>query len=201
VDRWAIVHGAGAGNPRRCAARTATRSNQPCPVGSGTRGTIHLPVRSQGAAPGENADMARGRIDAAAGLAAVRATVQGGRDHADSAAPDPATRRLAVRYTLQLLADRAPGHSVEVRIPPVAAIQAIPGPLHRRGTPSAVVEMDPETWLALATGTAAWEDARARGRILASGQRADLSPWLPLLAVGPPGSESPTREHPDPADG
>ncbi len=94
---------------------------------------------------------------------------------------DRATQRLAVRYTLQLLADRAPGHSVEVRIPPFAAVQAIPGPVHRRGTPSAVVEMDAAIWLALATGTLSWAHARSAGRIRASGARADLTPWLPLV--------------------
>ena len=83
-------------------------------------------------------------------------------------------------YTLQVLTDRAPGHSVEVRIPPFAAVQAIPGPVHRRGTPSAVVEMDAATWLALATGTLSWARARSTGRIRASGERADLTPWLPL---------------------
>jgi hypothetical protein len=90
-------------------------------------------------------------------------------------------RRLAVRYTLQILTDRAPGQSVEVRIPPFAAVQAIPGPVHRRGTPSAVIEMDPATWLALATGALSWAQAKAAGRIRASGERADLSPWLPLV--------------------
>jgi hypothetical protein len=86
-----------------------------------------------------------------------------------------------VQYTLQVLADRAPGHSVEIRIPPFAAVQAIPGPVHRRGTPSAVVEMDPDTWLGLATGHLTWTQARAAGQIRASGERADLSRWLPLV--------------------
>ena len=124
--------------------------------------------------------MARPRITDAEGRAAVRACV-------DAGVPgDPAertTQRLAVRYTLQVLTDRAPGHSVEVRIPPFAAVQAIPGPLHRRGTPSAVVEMDPGTWLELATGSLAWAQAKAAGRIRASGERADLSPWLPLVTA------------------
>ncbi len=107
------------------------------------------------------------------------------RDHPGQpdARPDRATQRLAVRYTLQLLTDRAPGHSVEVRIPPFAAVQAIPGPVHRRGTPSAVIEMDPATWLALATGELSWAQAKAAGRIRASGERADLSPWLPLVTA------------------
>jgi hypothetical protein len=102
-------------------------------------------------------------------------------DHPDRR-PDRATQRLAVRYTLQLLTDRAPGHSVEVRIPPFAAVQAIPGPVHRRGTPSAVVEMDAPTWLALATGELSWAQAKAAGQIRASGERADLTGWLPLVA-------------------
>ena len=122
--------------------------------------------------------MARPRITDAEGRAAVRACVDAG------APDDPAerpTQRLAVRYTLQVLTDRAPGHSVEVRIPPFAAVQAIPGPVHRRGTPSAVVEMDPGTWLALSTGSLSWAQAKAAGRIRASGERADLTAWLPLI--------------------
>ena len=59
----------------------------------------------------------------------------------------------AVRYLLQVLADEAPGNSVEVRVPPYGAMQAIEGPRHTRGTPPNVIEMDAATWLALATGT------------------------------------------------
>ena len=151
--------------------------------------------------------MARPRIPAAEGLAAVRACVSPvGPDQQVPGEPGPsgpsspsspsgqsdqpgpsdqpadrATQRLAVRYTLQVLTDRAPGHSVEVRIPPFAAVQAIPGPVHRRGTPSAVIEMDAPTWLALATGELSWAQARAAGRIRASGERADLTEWLPLV--------------------
>ncbi len=127
--------------------------------------------------------MARSRIPDADGLAAVRDSVRAsGRDAgAESAGPDRPTQRRAVQYTLQVLADRAPGHSVEVRIPPFAAVQAIPGPVHRRGTPAAVVEMDPDTWLGLATGNLTWTQARAGGQIRASGERADLSRWLPLV--------------------
>jgi hypothetical protein len=129
---------------------------------------------------GDTSGVARSRIPDAQGIAAVRAAVQGAgatdRDHVDRT-----TQRLAVKYTLQLLTDRAPGHSVEVRIPPLGAVQAIPGPVHRRGTPSAVVEIDPATWLALATGSLSWTAARESGRVRASGERADLTPWLPLL--------------------
>ena len=142
--------------------------------------------------------MARPRIPDAEGLAAVRACVSpvgpdqqvpgepGPSGPSDRPSPsdqpaDRATQRLAVRYTLQVLTDRAPGYSVEVRIPPFAAVQAIPGPVHRRGTPSAVIEMDAPTWLALATGELSWAQARAAGRIRASGERADLTEWLPLV--------------------
>lgn len=123
--------------------------------------------------------MARTRIPDADGMAAVRALSAALPGHL----ADRPTQRLAVQYTLQALTDRAPGHSVEVRIPPFAAVQAIPGPVHRRGTPSAVVEMDPATWLALATGTTTWAQAKSAGRIRASGERADLDPWLPLVRM------------------
>jgi hypothetical protein len=88
--------------------------------------------------------------------------------------------REDVKRYLAALQERAPGRSVEVRVPPYAAVQAVPGGRHTRGTPRAVVEMDAETWLALATGELAWADAVAAGRVRASGERADLSPFLPL---------------------
>lgn len=91
-----------------------------------------------------------------------------------------ADRRLLVKHFLAVLAERAPGRSVEVRVPPVAAAQAIPGVRHTRGTPPAVVETDPETWIALARGALAWPEALAGGRVQASGERADLAPYLPL---------------------
>ena len=92
--------------------------------------------------------------------------------------------RLLVKHFLALLESRAPGHSVEVRVPPYAAVQAVPGVRHTRGTPPAVVETDVETWLALATGELAWADAVDQGRIQASGERADLTAYLPLLSPG-----------------
>ena len=94
--------------------------------------------------------------------------------------PDPAIERAAVKATLDLLADKAPGKSVEVRVPPYAAIQVVQGVRHRRGTPAAVVEADPETWLRLATGALAWAEAVGSGRLQASGERSDLSAYLPL---------------------
>lgn len=89
--------------------------------------------------------------------------------------------RLAVRTLLDALAGKAPGRAVEVRIPPIGAVQCSEGPRHTRGTPSNVVEMDATTWLRVAAGREPWLDAVKSGRIAASGGRADLSRWLPLL--------------------
>jgi hypothetical protein len=98
--------------------------------------------------------------------------------------PDSAVRgadlRLLTKHFLAVLEERAPGHSVEVRVPPYAAVQVIPGVRHTRGTPPAVVETDAETWIALATGELSWEDALSQARVSASGERTDLAPYLPL---------------------
>jgi hypothetical protein len=88
--------------------------------------------------------------------------------------------RLLTKHFLAVLEQRAPGHSVEVRVPPYAAVQVIPGVRHTRGTPPAVVETDAETWIAVATGELAWVEALATGRVSASGERTDLSAYLPL---------------------
>lgn len=88
--------------------------------------------------------------------------------------------RAMTKHLLALLVERAPGRSVEVRVPPYAAAQCVPGVRHTRGTPPAVVETDPETWIALAFGELSWVDAVEAGRVVASGERSDLSPWLPL---------------------
>ena len=94
--------------------------------------------------------------------------------------------RGAVTFLLSALADRAPGKAVEVRVPPYAAVQCIEGPRHTRGTPPNVVETDPVTWITLAAGRAGWAQAVASGKVRASGPRADLSAWLPLLVVESP---------------
>ena len=98
----------------------------------------------------------------------------------ESAALPRSTRATAVRYTLEELATRAPGTSVEVRVPPFGVCQCVEGPRHTRGTPPNVIEMDPATWLDLATGLVGWEAAVGAGKVLASGSRADLRDWLPL---------------------
>jgi hypothetical protein len=94
--------------------------------------------------------------------------------------PDRATLRDAVRTTLSALATKVPGRSVEVRVPPFGAIQCVDGPRHTRGTPPNTVEMDAVTWIELVTGHLTWADATSKGRVRASGIRADLSDFLPL---------------------
>ncbi|WP_424536630.1 sterol carrier family protein [Sphaerisporangium viridialbum] len=94
--------------------------------------------------------------------------------------PERDLARFAVRHLLDRLAESAPGRTVEVRVPPYAAVQCVAGPRHTRGTPPNVVETDPRTWLELATGRVTWDDAMQAGKISASGARADLSEHLPL---------------------
>ncbi|MEO8107214.1 MAG: sterol carrier family protein [Actinomycetes bacterium] len=89
--------------------------------------------------------------------------------------------QVSTRALADVLSWRAPGRSVEVRVPPFAAIQCIEGPRHTRGTPAAVVEMDPITFCRLAAGRASWQSAVAAGGVRASGLRTDLAPYLPLF--------------------
>ncbi|WP_183648224.1 sterol carrier family protein [Prauserella isguenensis] len=104
-------------------------------------------------------------------------------DGTDPEEPDRKQLASAVRLSLRTLAAVAPGHSVEVRVPPFGAVQCVEGPKHTRGTPPNVVETDPRTWLELATGRLPWADAVDRGLVAASGARADVSHWLPLVRV------------------
>ncbi|GGZ91079.1 maleylpyruvate isomerase family mycothiol-dependent enzyme [Streptomyces subrutilus] len=94
--------------------------------------------------------------------------------------------RQALAACTRLLADalalKAPGGSVEVRIPPFAVVQCVQGPSHTRGTPPNVVETDPLTWLRLATGRTDWAGAVDGALVRASGERADLSALLPLMS-------------------
>ena len=141
---------------------------------------------------------ARRRIDPAAGTQALRqwaqeqdesqdASANGVGDGAGVSPADRAARRrvtaTAVRYTLEELAACAPGRSVEVRVPPFGVTQAVAGTVHRRGTPPSVVETDAPTWLALATGRLTWQDALDSGALQASGERCDLSAYLPLVKL------------------
>ena len=107
-------------------------------------------------------------------------------DLTDAVGVDPALDEsavaMAVKLLLNALAVTAPGRSVEVRVPPYGAVQAVEGPRHTRGTPGNVVETDAVTWLELATGRLEWARASDAGRVRASGERADLSALLPLLS-------------------
>jgi hypothetical protein len=94
--------------------------------------------------------------------------------------PPRAVLGAAVKTTARWLAQQVPGRSVELRVPPHVAVQCVPGPRHTRGTPPNVIETDAATWLRLATGQQTWDDAVAEGKVVASGNRADLSPHLPL---------------------
>ena len=93
------------------------------------------------------------------------------------------TEQTAVKYCLQLLHEKASGNSVEVRIPPYAAVQVIPGISHKRGTPPAVIEMSARIWIDLAVGNINWTTTKKSGVISASGERADLSAFLPLISA------------------
>ena len=139
---------------------------------------------------------ARRRIDPAAGAQALRQwaqeqdesqkTAEMNADGSMSPADRAAWRRVAataVRYPLEELAACAPGRSVEVRVPPFGVTQAVAGTVHRRGTPPSVVETDASTWLALATGRLTWQDALDGGALQASGERCDLSAYLPVVRL------------------
>ncbi|MDA3644897.1 sterol carrier family protein [Saccharopolyspora indica] len=115
----------------------------------------------------------------------MREAVVAVRSWLDDDAQRPARPELAaaVRLSLRTLEQIAPGNSVEVRVPPFAAVQCVAGPRHTRGTPPNVVETDARTWLQLATGRLTWPEALDRGALTASGTRADISQWLPLVRI------------------
>jgi hypothetical protein len=121
---------------------------------------------------------ARRRIPPAEGLQALKVW------RADPSVAPKATVARAVRYALEELADRAPGRTLEVRVPPYGAVQCVEGPRHTRGTPPNVIEMDARTWLDLVTGQSDWATALAGGTVHASGQRATLADYLPLADQG-----------------
>lgn len=96
-------------------------------------------------------------------------------------APDRSVLRAAVKESLAALVAAAPGHSVEVRVPPFGAVQCVSGPRHGRGTPPNVVETDTRTWLALVTGRLSWAEAQRAGTLSASGSRTgEVERLLPL---------------------
>jgi hypothetical protein len=124
---------------------------------------------------------AQGQADPHEVRAAVAAVAPWLAGEADQ--PDRASIAAAVRLSLRVLPQVAPGHSVEVRVPPFAAVQCIAGPRHTRGTPPNVIETDPRTWLELATGRLTWVAAVDAARVTASGARADLSALLPVVRI------------------
>lgn len=89
--------------------------------------------------------------------------------------------RLLTKHLLALLVAKAPGGAVEVRVPPYAVAQCVEGTRHTRGTPPAVVEMDPVTWISVAVGELGWEEAERGPGLRASGERSDLGGLMPLL--------------------
>lgn len=97
---------------------------------------------------------------------------------------DDADLRLLTKHLLALLMAKAPGGAVEVRVPPFAVAQCVEGSRHTRGTPPAVVEMDATTWILLASGGLMWHEAERDARLVASGERSDLSGVLPLVDRG-----------------
>lgn len=123
--------------------------------------------------------VARRRIDVEEGAAALAAWRKAAGSPSDATLPRNVLA-TAVRYSLEEVTARAPGNSVEVRVPPFGVTQCVEGPRHTRGTPPNVIECDAATWLGMVTGQVAWADAVAAGKVAASGLRADLSPFLPL---------------------
>ncbi|WP_313954640.1 sterol carrier family protein [Frankia sp. EI5c] len=95
-------------------------------------------------------------------------------------APVRPALKATVRLFTALLAERAPGRTVELRVPPFAAVQIVEGPRHTRGTPPNIVEAEPTAFVLVVTGRLGWEAAVADGRVRASGERADLRALLPL---------------------
>lgn len=78
-----------------------------------------------------------------------------------------ALQAAAVRAACARLGERHPGATIEVRVPPFAAVQIAfeAGSRHTRGTPPNVVETDPATFLGLATGDLTWDGATRRLRV------------------------------------
>lgn len=123
----------------------------------------------------------RRRIDPGEGIGALEMWVA--KVDADGSQADRSTIATAVRFTLEELASRAEGNSVEVRVPPFGVTQCIAGPRHTRGTPPNVVETSAEVWLDVVVGRRDFAEALAAGEIDASGIRADLGDFVPLYSM------------------
>jgi len=79
-----------------------------------------------------------------------------------------------VKEILKMVQEVAPGNSVELRIPPYAAIQCVFGSVHRRGTPPNVVEMSGNTLIELVNNPTSWYEFCSKGLVSASGTKANL---------------------------
>lgn len=101
-----------------------------------------------------------------------------------AAAPAPLGRELTAavcRAGCARLGERHPGPTIEVRVPPFAAVQVGfgAGPTHTRGTPPNVVEMSPETFVDLAVGRLAWPEARLNVSGVHADEAAQAFPLAP----------------------
>jgi hypothetical protein len=79
-----------------------------------------------------------------------------------------------VKSILKVVSEIAPGHAVELRIPPYSAIQCVEGAKHTRGTPPNVVEMSADSLQALVAGELKWDEGVETGAIQASGTQSNL---------------------------
>ncbi|SER47495.1 hypothetical protein SAMN05443377_10136 [Propionibacterium cyclohexanicum] len=150
-----------ADNASSQAAVALARPNLP-PAVSTSNGPVHLP------------DLLRSLTVEAALLA----------DHCGTTL-DRAGTAQCLRAVASVLGERFPGHTIEVRVPPFAAVQLgslTAGPVHHRGTPPNVVETDTATFWALAIGTLSWTQAREAHRLRVSGVHApDVAQMLPIV--------------------
>jgi len=83
--------------------------------------------------------------------------------------------KIQVKQILKVIEEIAPGKSVELRIPPYAAVQCVEGGNHRRGTPPNVVEMSAQTLLNLSKQPQKWDQLCSEGSISASGTNSNLA--------------------------
>jgi hypothetical protein len=83
--------------------------------------------------------------------------------------------KAQVKQILKVVQKVAPGRSVELRIPPFAAIQCVGGSTHPRGMPPNVVEMSAETLLKLLKNPVKWQQYCESGAISASGTNSNLA--------------------------
>ena len=116
------------------------------------------------------------RIKPLDGIAAVRAVLADSSKRVNS----DEDFKAAVRYLLEELSFLRPGRSVEVRVPPLGAVQCVEGLTHRRGTPPNTVELNSTDWFALAVGEVTLDELATSGRVPLSGTRSDISDVFPI---------------------